>query len=163
RRGPPPARRTRAAAHRASHGQLALRRARAGRGKLTTILFSMTLTLATLLPGLLLLVLGALLLVQNSAIVAFFKALPRSQTATLIFFGSATLFFLYRVWHLSEADFGNYRTPLFIGFAIVAALAFKFVPDFLAVRGMAALMLLVAMPLLDAGYMNYEPPQIFLY
>jgi hypothetical protein len=33
------------------------------------------------------------------------------------------------------------------------------VPDFLAVRGLAVLMLLGAMPLLDAAYMEYDHPQ----
>ena len=37
------------------------------------------------------------------------------------------------------------------------------VPDFLAVRGLATIVLMGAMPLLDAGYMNFEHVQIHLY
>jgi hypothetical protein len=37
------------------------------------------------------------------------------------------------------------------------------VPDFLAVRGLCAIVLMGAMPLLDAGYMNYEYWQIYFY
>ena len=123
----------------------------------------MSLTLATLIPALFLAVVGALLLVNNSAIVAMFKAFPRSKTAAGVLFGAGALWFLYYVWHLSEADFGEYRTGLFFGFAAVAALSFYYVPDFLAVRGACILMLLTGVPLLDSGFLVYSPPQICLY
>ena len=42
-------------------------------------------------------------------------------------------------------------------------LAFKFAPDFLAVRGLAALTLLGAWPLLMAGYLRYDPWTIYFY
>lgn len=123
----------------------------------------MTLTLATLIPAIFLILLGVSFLLGNSAIIATFKAFPRSKTAAGVLFGAGALWFLYNVWHLSEADFGEYHTGLLIGFGIVAALSFIYVPDFLAVRGACVLMLLVAMPLLDAGYMVYNLPQINLY
>lgn len=123
----------------------------------------MSLTLATLIPGLVLVLFGALLFVGNSAIVATFKAFPRSKIGAGVMFGIGALWFLYGIWHLSEADFGEYRTGLFIGFALVALLSFFYVPDFLAVRGACVVMLMAAMPLLDAGYMIYNPPQIYLY
>lgn len=47
--------------------------------------------------------------------------------------------------------------------AAVAALAFYYVPDFLAVRGAAILMLLAATPLLDSGFLIFHPAQICLY
>lgn len=119
----------------------------------------MSLTAATLVPAVVLMVLGSLLIVRNSAIVAAFKAMPRSNAATIVFFGGATAWFLLEVWNLSPADFGEYRTLLFIGFALVAALSFFYVPDFLAVRGLAGLMLLAASPLLQAAYMEYQFPQ----
>jgi hypothetical protein len=119
----------------------------------------MSLTLATLLPGLFFLVLGLLFLIDHAAITTSFKRLPRSQSAAVLFFGAGAAWFLYRIWHLSEADFGQYRTQLFVFFAVVALAAFRYVPDFLAVRGMAVLVLLAATPLLHAGYMEYEQPQ----
>jgi hypothetical protein len=119
----------------------------------------MSLLLATLLPGLLLVVLGAALLANNSGVISVLKGLPRSPGATYVFFGAGAAGFLYRVWHLSSADFGDYRTALFIGFAVIAVLAFYCVPDFLAVRGLSVLTLVGAMPLLDAAYMEYGHPQ----
>jgi hypothetical protein len=119
----------------------------------------MTLSLATLLPGILLLVIGFPLLLNHRGFVLALERMPRSQTAAVIFFGSGALWFLWAVWNLSPADFGEYRTPLTIGFAIVAALSFKCVPDFLAVRGLCALVLMSATPLLAAAYMEYQYPQ----
>lgn len=115
----------------------------------------MSITLAILIPGLLLLILGLALASGRSAVRAAFQSFPRSPAATVVFFGTGALCFLYRVWNLSPADFGEYRTILTIAFAAIALLAFKYTPDFLAVRGLAVLVLLGAMPLLDATYMVY--------
>lgn len=119
----------------------------------------MSLSLATLVPGILLIVLGLPLLLNHSGYVAMLKAFPRSPLASYLFFGAGAAWFLYAVWHLSPADFGDYRQWLFAGFALVAILSFKCVPDFLAVRGLAALILMGAMPLLTAAYMEYDKPQ----
>lgn len=123
----------------------------------------MPLTLANLIPGALLLTLGVLLLSGNSAVVAMFKSLPRSKRASYVLFGIGAVWFLYHVWHLPNADFGEYRRPLFFIFTAIAIGAFVFVPDFLAVRGLATIVLLAAMPLLDAGYMEFRYPQINFY
>lgn len=122
----------------------------------------MSLLLATLLPGLVLLALGLPLLLNHGGFAAVLKAFPRSTAAAYVFFGGGAVWFLYGIWHLSPADFGDYRGWLFAGFAIVALLSFKCVPDFLAVRGLCALMLMAAMPLLDAAYMEYDKPQRLL-
>jgi hypothetical protein len=122
----------------------------------------MSLTLATLIPGLLLLMLGVPLLLNHSGYAAMLKAFPRSTAAAYVFFGVGAAWFLYEIWHLSPADFGEYRTYLFFGFLAVAVLSFKCVPDFLAVRGLATLVLLGAMPLLQAAYMEYDKPQRLL-
>jgi hypothetical protein len=119
----------------------------------------MSLTVATLIPALLLLALGAALASGHSTVTAGLKAFPRSSSAAVVFFGAGAIWFLREVWHLSPADFGEYRTFLAIGFAAVALLSFKYVPDFLAVRGLAVLVLMGAMPLLGAAYMEYEQPQ----
>ncbi len=122
----------------------------------------MSLTLATLLPGLILIVLGLPLLMNHSGFVATLKALPRSSTAAYVFFTLGAAWFLHAIWNLSPADFGDYRHWLFVGFLAVAVLAFKCLPDFLAVRGLCILVLMGAMPLLDAAYMEYDKPQRLL-
>lgn len=123
----------------------------------------MSLTLATLIPGIVLLLLGVPLLLNHSGFAAMLRAFPRSTAASYVFFGVGAAWFLYAMWNLSEADAIINRKILFAGFLLIAVLAFKCVPDFLAVRGLATILLMGAMPLLDAGFMNFEHPQIYFY
>jgi hypothetical protein len=118
----------------------------------------MSLTVATLIPGLLLLLLGSPLLLGHSGFTAMLKAFPRSTMAAYVCFGLGAAWFLNAIWHLSAADFGDYHVILFVAFAAIAVLSFSCVPDFLAVRGACVLVLMGAMPLLDAAYME-EPQQ----
>ena len=118
----------------------------------------MSLFLATLLVGLALLLLGAVLAADTSFVRSALRAFPRSQTAAYLLFGGAAAWFLSRVAVLSEADFGQFRNQLFIGFAVVAVLAFFYVKEFLAVRGLAALILLAAGPLLGSAFGLYDVP-----
>jgi len=116
----------------------------------------MTLTLATLITGLLLTLLGVIFLLPSSAIVTSVKRFPRSRSAAYVLFGLGAAWFLFRIWHLSAADFGQYRKILFCFFAAVTAGAFFVVPDFLAVRGACVLVLLGAGNLLEPGFMNWD-------
>ncbi len=115
----------------------------------------MSLFNAILFVGIAFFVLGLALVADTSALRSALKAFPRSKTASYVLFGGAAVWFLTRVAVLSEADFGQYRNALFIGFALVALLSFFYVAEFLAVRGLAALILLAAGPLLYAGYGSY--------
>lgn len=101
---------------------------------------------------------GMPLLLNHAGATAAIRAFPRATTTGYCVFGAGAAWFLHNIWHLSNADFGEYRTLLFIGFGAVAVLAFKCVPDFLGVRGACAIVLLGAMPLLDAAYMEYDRP-----
>jgi len=124
----------------------------------------MSLFLATLLPGLLLALLGGLLFWNGAPVAAGARALPRSDRAAWVFFGLAALGFLWRLSRTGEADliFFQSPTPVMIGFGALAVLAFIYTPDFLAVRGLAVLMLLAAEPLLAAAYMEWSRPQRLL-
>ena len=119
----------------------------------------MSLFTASLVCGLALVGLGAPLLVDHAGIKAAIRAFPRSVSAGYAAFSVGAAWFLYNIWNLSKADFGEYRTILFIGFAAVAVLAFKCVPDFLGVRGVCAIVLVGAAPLLNAAFMEYDRPQ----
>ena len=116
----------------------------------------MSLFLTTLLTGLFLLALGGHFAWHGMGTEASAKAFPRSQTAAYILLGGAAVWFLYKVTQLGPADFGQYKNILFVLFLVVAVGSFYFVPDFLAVRGLAALILLTAGAILDVGYMHYE-------
>ena len=124
----------------------------------------MSLFLATLLPGLFLTLLGGLLLWNSPFVGSAARTLPRSNRAAWVFFGVATVWFLWRVSKLGESDLIFFKTPqpVMAAFAVLAVLAFIYAPDFLAVRGLCTLMLLAAEPLLYAAYMEYSHPQRLL-
>jgi len=121
--------------------------------------FRMSLFLATLLPGLVLTVLGGLLLLHSPVVVSACSAVPRSPAGALVLFGGGVLWFLVRVANMGAADriLGDSNVPWVVGFGALGVLAFRYVPDFLAVRGLSILLLLSATPLLGASFMRYEP------
>lgn len=122
----------------------------------------MSLFHATLLTGLVLLAFGGHFAWHGSRTEKTAKAFPRSQNAAYILLGGAAAWFLYKVTQLGPADFGQYKNYLFAFFLATAVGSFYFVPDFLAVRGLAALILLTAGALLKVGYMNFETAALIL-
>ncbi|MDP2136606.1 MAG: hypothetical protein Q8J74_02010 [Candidatus Didemnitutus sp.] len=124
----------------------------------------MNLFSATLLSGLMLAVLGVLLTLNSARVRTTAKALPRSQRGAWLFFGLGALWFLWRLSKLGEADliFFQGPMPVMLGFGTLAALAFIYAPDFLAVRGLSILTLLIAEPMLHAAYMEWQHPQRLL-
>ena len=122
----------------------------------------MTLFQATLLTSLFLIAFGAHFLWCGSRSAIRVQAFPRSKTAAYILLGSAAAWFLYKVTQLGPADFGQYKNILFVVFLLTAVGSFIYVPDFLAVRGLAALALLISGALLDAAYMEQPVTRLFL-
>jgi hypothetical protein len=126
----------------------------------------MTLFQATLLTGLFLIAFGAHFLWHGMRSAKSVQAFPRSRLAAYLLMGTASAWFLYHVTQLGPADFGQYKHLLFALFLTIAVGAFFVVPDFLAVRGLAALILLVAGVLLEAGFMQAPksiPLNLFVY
>lgn len=122
----------------------------------------MTLFQATLYTGILLLALGGHYLWHGMKTAKSTQAFPRSQAAAYLLLGTAAAWFLYKVLHLGPADFGQYKNILFLLFLVTAVGSFYYVPDFLAVRGLAALILMTAGVLLDAAYMQLPQARLFL-
>lgn len=122
----------------------------------------MTLFQATVGTGIFLLLLGGYYLWYGAKTAERTKAFPRSKTAAFLLMGTASIWFLYIIMHLGPADFGQYRQLLFLLFLATAVGSFFYVPDFLAVRGLAALALLMSHVLLDAAYMQAPQARLFL-
>ena len=120
----------------------------------------MSLFLAVFLPGFFLALLGGLLLWNDPRVSSTAKALPRSQRSGWLFFGGSAVWFVWRLSRVGESDliFFQQPMPLMIGFGVLGILAFLYTPDFLAVRGLCVLMLLVGEPLLKSAYMEWTHP-----
>ena len=74
----------------------------------------MSLFIATCLPGLVLALLGGLLLWNDPRVGSTARALPRSQGAAWLFFGTGAAWFLWRLSGLGEADLIFFKTPTLV-------------------------------------------------
>lgn len=82
---------------------------------------------------------------------AVLRRFPRSLPIGMLLMLLGTGWFLYNLSQESIADFASYKNILFAGFAAVGILSCVFVQDFLAVRGLAVVLLLLAKLMVDSG------------
>ena len=122
----------------------------------------LSLFTATLSLGLFLMAIGIFFVVHRRSWQEFAIGIGRSKWATIVLFGSALAWFLWIVAHLGEGDFGEYRQWLFLLFGAVGLAAFWYVPDFLAIRGLASLILLGSYEFLMAAYMEAPESRLFM-
>ena len=90
-------------------------------------------------------------LVKPAAFAASVRKFPRSVGIGCVLMVVGTAWFLWNVNVEPIADFSAYKQPMMAFFAAVGILSCFFVQDFLAVRGLAVLMLLLAKLMVDTG------------
>src|SRR5690606_14552264 len=76
---------------------------------------------------------------------------PRSKPIGYVLVMLATVWFLINVRNETLADFTKYKPYLLAGFAAVGVLTCIYVTDFLAARGFALLLLLMAKVMVDVA------------
>jgi len=79
------------------------------------------------------------------------RKFPRNYAAGIILMLLATGWFVWIVNNEPIADFAAYKPAMLAGFAAVGVLSCFFVRDFLAVRGLAVVLLLLAKLMVDTG------------
>jgi hypothetical protein len=79
------------------------------------------------------------------------RRFPRSLAWGWALMLLGTVWFLYNLSQEAIADFASYKNLMFAGFAGVGIGACVFVQDFLAVRGLAVVLLLLAKLMVDTG------------
>jgi len=118
-----------------------------------SVVIQMTLKLSTLS---ILLGLGVGLpqiygIVRPAAFAAAVRKFPRSVPWGVALMVLGTVWFLWNLSQESIADFASYKDYLFAAFAGVGLGTCIFVQDFLAVRGLAIVLLLLAKLMVDTG------------
>jgi hypothetical protein len=83
----------------------------------------------------------------GAAVRKFPRSLPWGYALTLL----GTIWFLWNLSQESIADFASYKNLLFVAFAAIGIGTCVFVQDFLAVRGLAVVFLLLAKLMVDSG------------
>ncbi len=90
-------------------------------------------------------------LMKPAAYAGALRRFPRSTTIGVTLTLLATAWFLFNLSQESIADFAAYKGVMYVLFAAVGIGSCVFVRDFLAVRGLALLLLLVAKLMVDTG------------
>lgn len=98
-------------------------------------------------------------LVKPAEFGAAVRKFPRSLPWGVALMLLATVWFLYYLSQESIADFASWKNVLFAAFAGVGIGSCIFVQDFLAVRGLAVVLLLLAKLMVDTGrpYLSHTP------
>ena len=90
-------------------------------------------------------------LFKPTAFGAALRKFPRSSPWGWALMLLGTAWFLWNLSQESISDFASYKNALFAGFAAIGIGTCVFVQDFLAVRGLAVVFLLLARMMVDAG------------
>lgn len=123
----------------------------------------MTLFGFTILTGLLMGTLGIFFVVTSDFTRSIATGFPRSMPTAYFTMISAAAWFIFRhVRNLSQADFGEYKFLIGGITILLLVLAFKFLPDFLAVRGCSTLVLFYSREALDAAFLQEPSSRLFL-
>jgi hypothetical protein len=96
-------------------------------------------------------------LLKPAAFANALRKFPRSEPWGYALTGLGTAWFLYNVYSESITDFAAYKNVMLIGFGALGLLTCIFVRDFLAVRGLAVVLLLLAKVVLDTA--RWHPSQ----
>ena len=111
----------------------------------------MKLSLLSILLGLGVSVPQIIGLARPAQLAAAVRKFPRNLPIGVALMWLGTAWFVWNVYIEQVSDFTAYKPAMMIGFGMVGILCCFFVQDFLAVRGLAVLMLLLAKLMLDTG------------
>jgi len=90
-------------------------------------------------------------LTQPQKFAAAVRRFPRNLPFGVALMLLGTAWFVWNVHNESVSDFASFKPAMMLGFAVIGGLCCVFVQDFLAVRGLAVVMLLLAKLMVDTG------------
>jgi len=125
------------------------------------MIYHLSLYTAGLIAGAFLVVVGLLGLVKPD-FAQVVKQFPRSRVAGVVLLTICLAWTFWLVATIQMGEFSSFRRPLLIALPIGYVLALFFVDEFLAVRALGILCLLVAEPLLDAAFLRYESSRLLV-
>jgi hypothetical protein len=111
----------------------------------------MKLSVLSVLLGLGVSVTPILGLLKPAAFVAAVRSFPRSKMWGYILMALGTVWFLFYLKDESVSDFAAYKPMMFLGFSLLGLLACIYLTDFLAVRGLAIVLLLLGKLMVDTA------------
>jgi hypothetical protein len=126
------------------------------------MIYHFSLQVAALVAGLVLCLLGALGFAMDGPARSFMSRFPRSRVAGMVVLSIDLAWSFWLVSTMEMGEFSTFRRPFLFALPIGFFLTLRFVDEFLAVRALGILALLVAEPLLDAAFFRYETSRLVL-
>lgn len=103
-------------------------------------------------------------LAKPAAFAAVVRKFPRNLAAGCLLMALGTLWFLWLVYREPIADFAKLKPVMLAGFAAIGVGTCIYVQDFLAVRGLAIVLMLLAKLMVDTGRPHLgETPWVLLF
>jgi hypothetical protein len=125
------------------------------------MIYHLSLHTAGIIAGAFLVVVGVLGLMKPD-FAQVVKQFPRSRFAGIVLLTICLAWTFWLLATIQMGEFSSFRRPLLIALPIGYVLALFFVDEFLAVRALGILCLLVAEPLLDAAFLRYETSRLLV-
>jgi hypothetical protein len=126
------------------------------------MIYHCSLQVAALAAGVILCLLGAMGFATDGSARTFMSRFPRSRVAGIVVLSIDLAWSLWLVSSMEMGEFSAFRRPFLIALPIGFFLTLRFVDEFLAVRALGILALLLAEPLLDAAFFRYETSRLVL-
>ncbi len=126
------------------------------------MIYPFSLQLVGLAVGLALILSHAFALLSPAPVGRFLRALPRSRPAGTALLALAAIWSFWLVQTVDLGEFARLRGILAIGVPVGAVLAWRFLEEFLAVRALGILALLIADIPLDAAFLRPEVSRLLL-
>jgi hypothetical protein len=126
------------------------------------MIYHFSLQLAGVMTGLILCLLGAVGFAMDDSARKFIAAFPRSRTGGIVTLAVDLVWTFWLVSTMEMGEFSAFRRPFLVILPVGFFLTVRFVDEFLAVRALGILALLIAEPMLDAAFFRYESSRLVL-
>ena len=120
------------------------------------MIYHFSLQMAALFAGAILCLLGAIGFAMEGSARSELARFPRSRGAGIVLLSIDLVWSFWLVWTMEMGEFSAFRRPFLFALPIGFFLTMRFVDEFLAVRALGILALLVAEPLLDAAFFRFR-------
>jgi hypothetical protein len=126
------------------------------------MIYHFSLQMVALLAGAVLCLLGAIGFAMEGSARNLLATFPRSRAAGIVLLAIDLVWSFWLISTMEMGEFSAFRRPFLILLPVGFFLTLRFVDEFLAVRALGILALLVAEPLLDAAFFRYESSRLVL-
>ena len=126
------------------------------------MIYHFSLQMAALVAGAILCLLGVIGFAMEASARSMLARFPRSRAAGIVLLAIGLVWSFWLVSTMEMGEFSAFRRPFLFALPIGFLLTLRYVDEFLAVRALGILALLVAEPLLDAAFFHYESSRLVL-